>query len=79
MGDQMKRSALLFLLAACASAAASAETPAAGAAYFLSGDSERFVSRRASVDGIAGYQDLENRTGVRYTDIEFSQNGWRFL
>ena len=72
----MKRRALRCLLAACVSAPALADNTAAGAGYFLSGDSERFVSHRASIDGVVGYQDLENRTGVRYTDINFSQNGW---
>lgn len=51
--------------------------PAAGAGYFLSGDSERFVAHRASVEGIVGYEHLDGKTALRYTDVEFSQNGWR--
>lgn len=78
MGNQMKRSALACVVAACSSVAlpALAESPAAGAGYYLSGDSEGFVSHRASVDGFVGYQHLDSKTGLRYTDYLFSQNGW---
>lgn len=71
----MKRWCLLALLAPL-SAAAWNESPAAGAGYFLSGDSERFVARRTSVEGIVGYQHLDSRIALRYTDHAFSQNGW---
>lgn len=78
MGNQMKYSALISIVAACSSVAvpALAESPAAGAGYYLSGDAEGFVSHRASVDGIVGYQHLDSKTGLRYTDYLFSQNGW---
>lgn len=74
----MKALAGLLFIASLAplSADAGTEQPAAGGGYFLSGDSERFVARRASVEGIIGYEHLDGRTGLRYTDHEFSQNGW---
>lgn len=79
----MKRSALssamLCAFAALSPAAAFgwSEQAAAGAGYYLSGDSERFVTHRASVEGIVGYEYLDSKTAVRYTDHAFSQNGWR--
>ncbi len=74
----MKPAALLSLIAAmtCVAAPTLAEQPAAGAGYYASGDSEGFVSHRASVDGVIDYQHLDNKTGLRYTDYQFSKNGW---
>jgi hypothetical protein len=79
----MKRSALigatLAALAAQSPVAAldGSEHRAAGAGYGLSGDSERFIARRASVEGIIGYQHLDSKIAVRYSDHAYSQNGWR--
>lgn len=74
----MNRSPLNVLVATLAIAgAASAEPLAAGGGYYASDDSEGFKSRRTIVDGMANYAHLENRTGVRYVDYTFSQNGWQ--
>ncbi len=79
----MKRSALacamLVVLALLSPVAACGESehPAAGTGYGQAGDSERFVARRASVEGIVGYEHLDTRMAVRYTDHAYSQNGWR--
>ena len=73
----MNRLPVTLLASALAFAgAASAEPLAAGGGYYASDDSERFSSRRTIVDGMAGYSHLENRTGVRYVDYAFSQDGW---
>jgi hypothetical protein len=78
MGNEMKGVSYLFMLALLSplTAAAWTELPAAGAGYGLSGDSERFVARRTSAEGIVGYEHLESKTALRYTDHAFSQNGW---
>ena len=74
----MKLRRFLLVLASLVplSAAAWSELPAAGAGYTLSGDSERFIARRTNVEGIVGYEHLDSKTALRYTNLAFSQNGW---
>lgn len=50
--------------------------PAAGGGFYYSTDSEDFSSRRLSVDGMALYQHLDNKVGLRYTNYSFSRPGW---
>ena len=67
------------LALACAWPALSAAEglkPAAGGGFYYSTDSEDFSSRRLSVDGMALYQHLDNKLGLRYTDYTFSRPGW---
>jgi hypothetical protein len=73
---KLLRHLFAFALLAPLTAAAWSELPAAGAGYVLSGDSERFIARRTNVEGIVGYEHLDSKTALRYTDLTFSQNGW---
>ena len=66
-----------IILAALAANSALAEPWAAGGGYYQSMDSEGFGSRRISVEALTTYQHLDGRTGVRYIDHQFSQNGWQ--
>lgn len=85
MGDQMNRYCKLRLLITAAtvslislttSTVHSTDLRALGTGFWQSTDSEAFVSRRTSLDGIAHYQHLDNKVGARYTQYDFSKPGW---
>ena len=69
--------AALLVFGGLISADTLAEPWAAGGGYVQSHDSEGFSSRRLSAEGIASYQHLDNRIGLRYTDHQFSQGDWQ--
>lgn len=54
-----------------------AEPWAAGGGYFQSHDSEGFSSRRLNAEAMGSYQHLDYRTGIRYTDHQFSKDDWQ--
>lgn len=56
--------------------AASAAGLAAGGNLFFSKDSEGFSSRRLSAETVTGFRHLDAKTGLRYTDHQFSREGW---
>jgi hypothetical protein len=67
----------LIVLLGLVTSHALAEPWAAGGGYFQSHDSERFSSRRLNAEAISTYQHLDHRTGIRYTDHQFSQDDWQ--
>lgn len=81
----MKRPPLLRTLTASAALAAMSALPAAlaagpmaaGGSAFFSSDSEGFSSRRLSAEAVTGFRHLDGKTGLRYTDHQFSRDGWR--
>lgn len=80
----MKRLYLPTVLAsalglACWSAlpSASAAGMAAGGSLYFSNDSEGFSSRRLRAEAATGFRHLDGKTGLRYTDHQFSRDGWR--
>lgn len=56
---------------------ATAADMAAGGSLFYSNDSEGFSSRRLSAEAVTGFRHLDGKTGLRYTDHQFSRDGWR--
>lgn len=68
--------ALIALVSCLMQAAAAEERQAAGAAAYLSSDSEDFSVRRASLMLLKDYQHLDGKTGLRYSTVEYSQNDW---
>ncbi|MEO0317429.1 MAG: hypothetical protein RL404_1106 [Pseudomonadota bacterium] len=68
--------ALVLAAALPATAAAEGLRAAGGGGLYYSTDSEGFSSRRWSIDGMARYQHLDDKLGVRYTNYEFSKPGW---
>lgn len=76
----MKRLHLLCTAAAAlvlSAPAATAAGMAAGGSLLFSKDSEGFSSRRLSAEAVTGFRHLDAKTGLRYTDYQFSRDGWR--
>jgi hypothetical protein len=67
----------LIVLLGFVTSHALAEPWAAGGGYFQSHDSERFSSRRINAEAMTNYQHLDHRTGIRYSDHQFSQDDWQ--
>ncbi len=74
-----QRTALACALVTCWSAlpSATAAGMAAGGSLYYSNDSEGFSSRRLSAEAATGFRHLDGKTGLRYTDHQFSRDGWR--
>ncbi len=53
-----------------------AEERAAGGEFYYSADSENFSSRRISADFMTSFSHLNEKTGVIYTDYDFSKDSW---
>lgn len=68
--------AIAFALAA-GSAPAAAEGRAAGGSLYHATDSESFSSRRVSADLMGGFSHLDGKTGLRYTEHDYSRGDWR--
>jgi hypothetical protein len=68
--------AIVSLISLTTSTVHSTDLRALGTGFWQSTDSEAFVSRRTSLDGIAHYQHLDNKVGARYTQYDFSKPGW---
>ena len=59
-----------------AHALAQDETRAAGGRVYATSDSESFHSLRLSADYLSSYENLDNKTGVRYTSHYYNQHAW---
>ncbi len=66
----------LLLSALLTNAHAHEEQRAGAAGLYASTDSEDFSVRRASVMLFNAYQHLDEKTGLRYSTIDYAQNGW---
>ncbi len=59
-----------------AAADISEQQTAAGVRAYYSNESERFSVNKLSTDLYADFRHLEQKTGLRYTEIRYGQDGW---
>lgn len=68
--------AALFVSAAYLPVASIAAPFAAGSGLYYASDSESFSSRRLSADLMGSFNHLDGKTGLRYTDHQYSRGDW---